>query len=209
MASHGDRNKPVWATEFGWSTNRGGVSEHAQAVYLQKAYRKLESYRWVQKAFWYGFRNVFYLHDDSSDREANFGLVRSNYSAKPALRALRAYAGSRALRAQIHRVHTSLSVRRADAGAHSARAGHRRVRSRWQASGVVSGAHAGRVSLVVSRWSARGHRWVRVARLHPRVGSSGEFSARVRTHFRGRYKARASYSRGLTRGTSRSRRFHS
>ncbi len=209
MASHGDGAKPVWATEFGWTTARGGVSENEQAVFLQKAFHKLESYPWVTKAFWYGFRNVFFLHDDSSDREANFGLMRSNYSAKPALRALASYAGTHAAQAQVHRVHTSLAVRRLDTGAHAAAAGPLPARSRWLASGGVSGAHAGRVTLLVSRWSSVRHRWQRVARMHPGVGATGRFSAQLRTHFHGSYRVQAFYQRGALVGTSRSQSLHS
>jgi hypothetical protein len=210
MASHGDGAKPVWATEFGWSTSRGGVNEHEQAVFLQKAFHKLESYPWVTKAFWYGFRNVFFLHDNTSDREANFGLLRSNYTAKPALRALAAYAGPRS-RANLglHSVRTSLAVRALNLTAHAAAAGLLPVRSRWLATGAVSGAHSGRVTLRMSRWSSRRHRWERVARLHPRVDPSGKFSARLRTHFRGRYRAQAFFRGGPTAGTSRAQTFRS
>jgi len=165
----------------------------------------------VQKAFWYGFRNVFFLNDNASDREANFGLVRSDYSPKPALRALVAYAGGHGARAVsgARRVHTSLAVRRADIGAHIAAVSSLRVRSHWLTGGDVSGARAGRITLLVSRWSAHRHRWVRVARLHPHIGSAGHFAARVRTNFRASYRVRAFYRHGSVRGASRSRVFHS
>jgi hypothetical protein len=96
MSARGDGDKPVWATEFGWSTNTGGVSEAQQADYLTKSFTKLETYPWVQKAFWYRFRNVFFLNDNAGDREANFGLLRTDYSTKPAYAAFKAYATAHA-----------------------------------------------------------------------------------------------------------------
>ncbi len=94
MVANGDSAKKVWLTEFGWSSYQGewGVSEANQAKYLTEALVKLESYPWVEKAFIYGFRNLYWSNDNAADIEANFGLVRTDYSAKPALRAITAYA---------------------------------------------------------------------------------------------------------------------
>ena len=96
MVAAGDGAKPVWVTEFGWSTTTGayGVTEQAQADFLARAFRKLESYPWVPVALWYSFRNNAGLADAPATWEANTGLVRTDYSAKPALAALRAYAVS-------------------------------------------------------------------------------------------------------------------
>jgi hypothetical protein len=93
MAAAGDGAVPIWLTEFGWSTNQGdyGVSEAQQAQYLEAAFRKLESYAYVHVAFWYSFRNVGWLRDAPEDWEANLGLLRTDFSAKPALAALQRY----------------------------------------------------------------------------------------------------------------------
>ena len=94
MVAAGDADKPLWITEFGWSSNTGdyGVSEQTQADYLTKAYEKLESYPWVPVALWYSFRNNPGLADAAAPWEANTGLVRTDYVAKPALSAMRGYA---------------------------------------------------------------------------------------------------------------------
>ena len=94
MVNNGDSGKKIWLTEFGWSTYQGewGVSEAEQAKYFTEALVKLESYPWVEKAFIYGFRNLHWSNNAPTDIEANFGLVRTDYSAKPALRAVTAYA---------------------------------------------------------------------------------------------------------------------
>jgi hypothetical protein len=98
MAAAGDAAVPIWLTEFGWSTNHGdyGVTEPEQAQYLEAALRKLESYPYVHVAFWYSFRNVSWLRDAPADWEANLGLLRTDFAAKPALAALKRYTGAAA-----------------------------------------------------------------------------------------------------------------
>ncbi|MEA2375511.1 MAG: polysaccharide biosynthesis protein PslG, partial [Thermoleophilaceae bacterium] len=63
MVANGDSAKGIWLTEFGWSTNTGayGVSEATQADFLTKAFTKAASYPYVQTAFWYNFRNNYWL----------------------------------------------------------------------------------------------------------------------------------------------------
>ncbi len=96
MVANGDSAKSIWLTEFGWSTTTAqyGVSELAQADYLTKALAKLESYPYVTKAFWYNFRNNYWQKDDGGDLEATFGLLRTDFTQKPAYTALKAYAGA-------------------------------------------------------------------------------------------------------------------
>lgn len=91
MVAHGDSGTPMWLTEFGWSTASStyGVTELKQAEFLTKAFAKLESYPYVTKAFWYTFRNVYWLKDDPSSFGANTGLIRTDFTAKPALSALK------------------------------------------------------------------------------------------------------------------------
>jgi len=97
MVANGDSAKPMWLTEFGWSTTTGayGVSEATQADFLTKALDKVRaSYPWVETAFWYNFRNTFWLGDAPADYEANLGLLRVDFSAKPAYGALRSWTGT-------------------------------------------------------------------------------------------------------------------
>jgi len=94
MVANGDSAKRIWLTEFGWSTTTGayGVSEATQAQFLTKALDKIRSsYPYVQTAFWYNFRNNFWLDNAPGDYEANLGLLRVDFSAKPAYAALQSW----------------------------------------------------------------------------------------------------------------------
>jgi hypothetical protein len=99
--------KPIWLTEIGWSAFIGifGVSEAAQAAYLQRMYVQAIAHPAVDKVFWYDLRN-----DTSSDapyerpflnnheEQFHYGLVRREYPLnlesgtlrKPAFAAYRA-----------------------------------------------------------------------------------------------------------------------
>ncbi|MEO7556579.1 MAG: cellulase family glycosylhydrolase [Acidimicrobiales bacterium] len=93
MLANGD-SRDLWLTEMGWSTSSvtNSVSEAAQADYLTKAFTKIESYPYVANTFWYSFRNNWWTNNDPSDLEANYGLLRVDFSPKPALSAFKAYA---------------------------------------------------------------------------------------------------------------------
>jgi polysaccharide biosynthesis protein PslG len=105
MLAHGDA-KPIWFTEFGWNTStavcdpargiwQGGVSEAVQADYLARAFDFLAQDPYVEVAVWYSFRNNFWALD--ADRaEARTGLLRTDFSPKPAYDAFVDYAGSTA-----------------------------------------------------------------------------------------------------------------
>ena len=87
MVSKGDSAKAIWFTEFGWATAGGvtaGVSEVVQAERLTSAYRKIDTYPYVARAFWYNFRNNWWQKNDPNDVEANYGLLRVDFSPKPA-----------------------------------------------------------------------------------------------------------------------------
>src|SRR5919202_5205331 len=92
MVANGE-DKPIWFTEFGWSTTSGncGVSEATQADYLTKALRFVEQDAYVQVALWYNFRNNYWDHD-SDTIEARYGLLRTDFSQKPAYQAFKSYA---------------------------------------------------------------------------------------------------------------------
>lgn len=100
MVRNGDAGKPVWLTEFGWSTAltgaRIGVSEAVQARYLAQAVSQIRTmYPYVTEAFWYCMRD----RDDSTPYENDFGLLQVDGSAKPAFPALqRANADLEAMR---------------------------------------------------------------------------------------------------------------
>ena len=129
MVANGDARKRIWLTEFGWSTYDGpyGVSEARQAELLGKALVKIDSAPFVERAFYYGFRNVAWLRDDRSDIEANFGLLRTDFSPKPALAAYRSHAARQ--RVSTSRCHTGQRRARAR-GRRESRRGSPRCRRR-------------------------------------------------------------------------------
>ncbi len=83
-------DKPIWFTEFGWTTAlgtgwSGGVDEATQADYLRRAVRMLQDwYPYVTHAFWFTIRD----RDDWTPYENSFGLLRLDGTPKPALDAL-------------------------------------------------------------------------------------------------------------------------
>ena len=96
MVAKGDSAKNIWLTEFGWSTAgsaTNGVSEATQATYLTKAFNQLGSYAYVEHAFWYSFRNNYWSNNDATDVEANYGLVRVDFSTKPSYAAFKTAMG--------------------------------------------------------------------------------------------------------------------
>jgi hypothetical protein len=88
------QNRPLWLTEFGWSTcnvrgrraYENGVGQAVQAHYLREAYAHMAAWSYVKVGVW------FKLQDTSADRgnrNDNFGLLRYNGSEKPAFAAFR------------------------------------------------------------------------------------------------------------------------
>lgn len=84
MVARGDKAKQIWATEFGAST--ADVTEAAQAQLITAACAQIQQYSWAGPLCCYSYRDTGI---DASDAEQNFGLVRYDWSAKPALQAYR------------------------------------------------------------------------------------------------------------------------
>jgi polysaccharide biosynthesis protein PslG len=90
MVRNGDAAKPIWLTEFGWTTaqtgERPGVDEATQAVFLSQSVDLLRNYApYVTHAFWFTLRD----RDDSTPYENEFGLLHVDGSEKPAFTALK------------------------------------------------------------------------------------------------------------------------
>jgi polysaccharide biosynthesis protein PslG len=94
MAKNGDGDKPVWFTEFGWSSHDNGgidftsgadnwlhgVSKETQADYLVRAIKLVrDQYPYVTHMFWYSERDV----DTSNIQNANYGLMTHDLTPKP------------------------------------------------------------------------------------------------------------------------------
>lgn len=88
MSTNGDC-KQIMATEVGWPTYSGGVTESNQAAYIQRVYQKImhEDYQYVAIACIYDF-----LDDgtDPNNPDYHFGLLRTGYSQKPSYAAMKA-----------------------------------------------------------------------------------------------------------------------
>jgi hypothetical protein len=88
MRANGDGKKKIWVTEWGapTGTSSQSISEAAQAELVGAGLRKLKSWSWAGPSFLYNFRDK---GTNLSDREQNFGLVRYDWSPKPAYAAFR------------------------------------------------------------------------------------------------------------------------
>ena len=76
-------SKPIWLTEIGWPTNVGsnGSSDAKQAAMIVRTYIQAIVSGVAQKTFWYNYRND---GTDPNYNEHNFGIIRQDYSTKPA-----------------------------------------------------------------------------------------------------------------------------
>ncbi len=93
MSDNGDAGKKIWATEFGAATSgpSGAVSEAKQAEMITKGYQLWAGYSWAGPMFSYQGRD---LGTDPSTRENFFGLMRNDFSPKPAYSAYQQLAAS-------------------------------------------------------------------------------------------------------------------
>ena len=97
MRDNGDGDKKIWATEYGWSSHdnstysqpvptwKRGVTEQQQADYLLGMQQVLAQWPEVEASFWYNGRNK--NHSDA--QEANYGLLKRDFTPKPAYYALK------------------------------------------------------------------------------------------------------------------------
>jgi hypothetical protein len=83
MRANGDGKKRIWATEWGspTGTSSKSVSEPDQAQMIGAGLTALNAARWAGPAFLYDFRDK---GTDLSSVDENFGLVRHDWSRKPA-----------------------------------------------------------------------------------------------------------------------------
>jgi hypothetical protein len=92
MAANGDAGKKIWATEFGAPTNGPAgsfVSESVQADMLKRAWSVWRGYDWAGPLMWYAGRDQGTTTDT---RENFYGLLRHDFTPKPAFTALQSLA---------------------------------------------------------------------------------------------------------------------
>ncbi len=84
---HKQDDKPIWFTEFGWSSfdGNGGFGEAAQLTYLQAAFEIIEQWEFVPVATWYNLIDTDY-DQDAPEAEHHFGLFYENFRPKPVAR---------------------------------------------------------------------------------------------------------------------------
>jgi hypothetical protein len=97
MVANGDGSKPVWFTEFGWSSHANypgienwnrGVTEAQQADYLVRAIDfARKNYPYVTNMIWYTERD----RSTGKVQYDNYGLLTSSLTPKPVYTALRNY----------------------------------------------------------------------------------------------------------------------
>jgi len=90
MVSNGDGTKPLWFTEFGWSTHTNpagtpnyalGVSEATQALFFTTTINIIRhTMPWVTAIYWYTERDST---AEGVTQNANYGMLRLDQSAKP------------------------------------------------------------------------------------------------------------------------------
>jgi polysaccharide biosynthesis protein PslG len=94
MLSHGD-TRQVWITEVGWTVDSAAgapppVSEEQQAEYLLRAlYRTRNYYPWVTAVFVWNLN--FSVIGAPGDEKATFGILRPDWSPRPAYLTLQTY----------------------------------------------------------------------------------------------------------------------
>ena len=96
MERRGDP-KPLWLTEFGWSTTNvrnsanwlNGVGEGTQARFVTEALGQIQKWPYVDVAIYFKLADT---SSDPADTVANFGLLSYNGNPKPAYEAFQAAA---------------------------------------------------------------------------------------------------------------------
>ncbi len=99
MLQNGDGNKKLCPTEFGWASVQGlgagpaagygyaaQISEGLQAQYITQAYQMARNWGWVGPMFLWNLN--FAPVSGAADEKAAFGIVRSDWSHRPAFDAL-------------------------------------------------------------------------------------------------------------------------
>ncbi len=87
MISYGDREKPIWVTEY----NVGGgatFTDEFQGNWLTQSFDAFASLGYVPVIFWFKFRNIT---ANPNDWVENAGLVKYDWTLKPAYKAYKDY----------------------------------------------------------------------------------------------------------------------
>jgi hypothetical protein len=95
MENNGDGDKPVWVTEFGWSSTPNPaqptafakyVTEQEQADYIMRAIVIGQSWGWMGVMFVWNLN--FQVTTNPGDEKWGFGILRPDWSPRPAFTAI-------------------------------------------------------------------------------------------------------------------------
>jgi hypothetical protein len=98
MESNGESGKKMWLTEFGWDSTQNPpdsykyakfVSEDQQAQYLTRAYALGKSFPWMGVMFVWNLNFQVTLGGNTGDEKYGWGVLRSDWSPRPAFTALK------------------------------------------------------------------------------------------------------------------------
>ena len=158
----------------------------------------------MEVALWYNFRNNWWNHD-ADELEARYGLVRTDFSTKPAYAAFKSYApGSGSTNTtsptgggkKKRSTRTTLSVS-GSAKASSAKGARKSRRAaRKMLVGRVAGAASGRVILSFQRYNSKKHKWSKKVVRKVSLSSSGSFQRKLSSLTHGKWRVKASYQGG-------------
>jgi hypothetical protein len=91
MTQMGDGGKSIWLTEFGYCSNQSPppgyeyckyITEDQQALFLQQAYQMARNTPYIGAMFQWNLD--FQLAVPQTDEKWGFGIIRSDWSARPA-----------------------------------------------------------------------------------------------------------------------------
>jgi hypothetical protein len=234
VRARGGGDKPVWITEMGWATTSTGaswgVSPDQQASLLTQAYHCLEQDPFVEVAMTYNLRNNWFA-GDAEDWDSQLGLMRSDWSPKPAYGAFKAYNpggggctyrevggsatgagstfGNAATAASSVSTSASTATRKLSLvlRVRKARMARRaKVAARGgliSVTGRLANRKSSRLRLTFERRGPSGYRVA--TRVTVPVSSKGTFSKLVRVRVSGRWRVRATLPKTATRAASVSR----
>lgn len=88
LAVQTDKRPSFYITEMGWPSHTGkcGISEEKQAEYLYRMFEVACELSFIKGIWWYDVQDD---GPDSTNQEHNFGLVRTDFTEKPAFGAFR------------------------------------------------------------------------------------------------------------------------
>lgn len=84
MVANGDGGKKIWLTEYGAPTGTSetwAVSEEEQGEFVTEGFAAIAEWSYAGPVFWYSHRD---RGTNLEDREDNFGLLRIDFTPKPA-----------------------------------------------------------------------------------------------------------------------------